>query len=144
MFYLVKTGGDARMFPELLPHKWFNDIYNIKWKLLEVLQYRRRQTQMATLARELDHEFMPHDLQHGGEAYYSKLIAKENTNMENQVNPTNDSVFSCSVPVRQCGIYLCRLKVIELAPKRQSLDLVRAAKASRASPAFWVWQVSSA
>lgn len=37
IYYLVKTGGDARTFPELMPHKWFNQIYETKVNLLLVL-----------------------------------------------------------------------------------------------------------
>jgi hypothetical protein len=85
LYYLVKTGGDARMFPELMPHSWFNQIYEIKWKLLDVIQERRRKFQMDALAREMDPEFHPHDCVAGGEEYYSKLIQKENVNVENQV-----------------------------------------------------------
>merc|ERR1712054_227702 len=30
IFYLSKTGGDARMFPEVMPTKWFAEIYDIR------------------------------------------------------------------------------------------------------------------
>jgi hypothetical protein len=77
IFYLTKTGGDARMFPENMPVQWFAEIYDIRFKIYNVLQRRKRQVHEATLAREAYHDFHPHDLEHDGEAYWSKLIAKE-------------------------------------------------------------------
>mmetsp|Transcript_90896 Transcript_90896/g.253852 ORF Transcript_90896/g.253852 Transcript_90896/m.253852 type:complete len:572 (-) Transcript_90896:259-1974(-) len=77
IFYLTKTGGDARMFPENMPVQWFAEIYDIRFKIYGVLQRRKRQVHEATLAREVYHDFHPHDLEHDGEAYFSKLIAKE-------------------------------------------------------------------
>mmetsp|Transcript_45886 Transcript_45886/g.121714 ORF Transcript_45886/g.121714 Transcript_45886/m.121714 type:complete len:572 (-) Transcript_45886:435-2150(-) len=77
IFYLTKTGGDARMFPENMPVQWFAEIYDIRFKIYSVLQRRKRQVHEATLAREVYHDFHPHDLEHDGEAYFSKLIAKE-------------------------------------------------------------------
>lgn len=85
LFYLAKTGGDARLFPETMPHAWYNQIYETKFKLTELLQKRRRALQTERLVRELDLEFTPHDLVAGGEAYYAKLIAKENAFVEMQV-----------------------------------------------------------
>mmetsp|Transcript_12271 Transcript_12271/g.34377 ORF Transcript_12271/g.34377 Transcript_12271/m.34377 type:complete len:572 (-) Transcript_12271:115-1830(-) len=77
IFYLTKTGGDARMFPENMPVQWFAEIYDIRFKIYSVLQRRKRQVHEATLAREVYHDFHPHDLEHDGEAYFSKLIARE-------------------------------------------------------------------
>merc|ERR1712061_273030 len=42
-----------------------------------VLQRRKRLVHTATVAREMHHDFHPHDLEHDGEAHFSKLIAKE-------------------------------------------------------------------
>jgi hypothetical protein len=36
IFYLTKTGGDSRTFPELLPHQWFCEIYNVRFNLYDV------------------------------------------------------------------------------------------------------------
>lgn len=47
-----------------------------------MLQRRKRQSHEATWSREAFHDFHPHDLEHDGEAYYSKLIAKESTATE--------------------------------------------------------------
>ncbi|KAF4740414.1 hypothetical protein FOZ62_016826, partial [Perkinsus olseni] len=52
IFYLTKTGGDARTFPELMPHQWFAEIYNNRFEMYSVLQRRRRATQEAALSRE--------------------------------------------------------------------------------------------
>jgi len=82
IFYLTKTGGDARMFPEVMPTKWFAEIYDIRFKIYNVLQRRKRQVHEATWARESFHDFHPKDLEHDGEAYYSKLIAKEAASTE--------------------------------------------------------------
>lgn len=103
-YYLVKTGGDARTFPELPHHSWMNAVYDSKFKMLNVLQRRRRIAQEESLARELDCEFMPHDLVHG-EAYYTKLIAGQNTLIENTVARLmgSYSFLSDAVPVQTSG-----------------------------------------
>mmetsp|Transcript_40013 Transcript_40013/g.85704 ORF Transcript_40013/g.85704 Transcript_40013/m.85704 type:complete len:570 (+) Transcript_40013:87-1796(+) len=77
IFYLTKTGGDARTFPETMPVQWFAEIYDTRFKVYNVLQRRKRQAQEAALSRDCHMDFHPHDLEHDGEAYYSKLIAKE-------------------------------------------------------------------
>jgi len=82
IFYLSKTGGDARMFPEVMPTKWFAEIYDIRFKLYNVLQRRKRQSHEATWSREAFHDFHPHDMEHDGDTYYSKLIAKEAASTE--------------------------------------------------------------
>jgi len=82
IFYLSKTGGDARTFPEVMPTKWFAEIYDIRFKLYNVLQRRKRLTHEATWSRESFHDFHPTDMEHDGEAYYSKLIAKESASTE--------------------------------------------------------------
>ena len=78
IFYLAKTGGDARMFPELMPHQWMCEIYSNRFEVMDVLQRRRRAMQEKTLARELPLEFTPHDLDHEGESYYEQWIQREN------------------------------------------------------------------
>merc|ERR1712226_1591539 len=77
IFYLTKTGGDARMFPENMPVQWFAEIYDTRFKIYNVLQRRKRLEHESTMARESHHDFHPHDLDHDGEAHYAKLIAKE-------------------------------------------------------------------
>jgi hypothetical protein len=78
MFYLVKTGGDARMFPELMPHQWMCEIYANRFEVVDVLQRRRRALQEKTLSRELPLELTPHDMDHDGESYYEQWIQREN------------------------------------------------------------------
>merc|ERR1712056_74015 len=77
IFYLTKTGGDPRTFPENMPVQWFAEIYDIRFKIYNVLQRRKRLEHESTMARESHHDFHPHDLEHDGEGYYAKLIAKE-------------------------------------------------------------------
>merc|ERR1719436_149599 len=77
MFYLTKTGGDARMFPETMPVQWYAEIYDVRFKIYNVLQRRKRLEQESSLARAVQHDFHPSDLEHDGEAHFSKLIAKE-------------------------------------------------------------------
>lgn len=77
IFYLTKTGGDARLFPELMPVQWYAEIYDLRFKVYNVLQRRKRLEHTSTLARESHHDFHPHDLEHDGEAHFAKLIARE-------------------------------------------------------------------
>jgi len=85
IFYLTKTGGDARMFPETMPTQWFAEIYDLRFKVYNVLQRRKRLEHEASLSREMHHDFHPHDLEHDGEAHFSKLIAKETAITETTV-----------------------------------------------------------
>jgi len=77
MFYLSKTGGDSRMFPETMPVQWYAEIYDIRFKIYNVLQRRKRLEHETSMARAVHHDFHPSDLEHDGEAFFSKLIAKE-------------------------------------------------------------------
>jgi len=77
IFYLSKTGGDARMFPENMPVEWFAEIYNIRFKVYNVLQRRKRLEHESTMSRESHHDFHPHDLDHDGDSFFAKLIARE-------------------------------------------------------------------
>lgn len=77
MFYLSKTGGDARFFPQTMPVQWFAEIYNIRFKIYNVLQRRKRLAHETSMNKEAFHDFHPEDLEHDGDAYYSKLIARE-------------------------------------------------------------------
>jgi hypothetical protein len=78
IFYLTKTGGDARFFPQMMPTVWYAEIYNARFDIYNVLQRRLRLQHEATMAREMHHDFHPHDLEHDGDAHFSKLIAREN------------------------------------------------------------------
>ena len=78
MFYLAKTGGDARMFPELIPHQWMCEIYANRFEVTDILQRRRRAMQEASLSRELPLEFTPLDMDHDGESYYEQWVQREN------------------------------------------------------------------
>jgi hypothetical protein len=82
IFYLVKTGGDYRFFPQNMPVQWFGEIYDIRFKLLSVLQRRLREVHESTLARDMSHEYMPANLDADGEANFMKLIAKFSASME--------------------------------------------------------------
>jgi len=82
IFYLTKTGGDARFFPECMPATWFGEIYDIRFKLYNVIQRRKRAIHEAAQSREAHMDFHPHDLDHDGEAYFAKLIAKESAMIE--------------------------------------------------------------
>merc|ERR1712232_293748 len=82
LFYLTKTGGDARFFPQNMPVQWFADIYNLRFNIYNVLQRRKRQVHEATMARVSIHDFHPADLDGDGEAHFSKLIARESAATE--------------------------------------------------------------
>lgn len=77
IYYLTKTGGDARMFPETMPVQWYAEIYDLRFKIYNVLQRRKRLAHESTMAREMTHDFHPSDLEHDGMDFFSKLIAKE-------------------------------------------------------------------
>lgn len=82
IFYLAKTGGDARFFPENMPVQWFAEIYDVRFKLYNVLQRRLRKAHEASMAREAFHDFHPSDLEHDGEGHFMKLIARESAAAE--------------------------------------------------------------
>eukprot|EP00747_Dinoflagellata_sp_TGD_P163701 gnl/TRDRNA2_/TRDRNA2_182667_c0_seq1.p1 gnl/TRDRNA2_/TRDRNA2_182667_c0~~gnl/TRDRNA2_/TRDRNA2_182667_c0_seq1.p1 ORF type:complete len:572 (+),score=167.87 gnl/TRDRNA2_/TRDRNA2_182667_c0_seq1:82-1797(+) len=77
IFYLTKTGGDARFFPQNMPVQWFAEIYDLRFKIYNVLQRRLRAEHEKTLARTAHHDFHPHDLEHEGDGHFAKLIARE-------------------------------------------------------------------
>jgi len=82
IFYLTKTGGDARFFPQTMPAQWYGEIYNLRFNIYNVLQRRLRKVYESTMARELHHDFHPADLEHDGDTYYAKLIARESAATE--------------------------------------------------------------
>jgi hypothetical protein len=77
IYFLSKTGGDARFFPQNMPVQWHSEIYNLRFGIYNVLARRKAQAHSASLARICDMDFHPHDLDHDGEAYWMKLIGKE-------------------------------------------------------------------
>jgi len=77
IFYLSKSGGDARFFPQVMPVQWHAEIFDIKNKIYNVLHRRKAQAHTASLARTCDMDFQPADLEHDGEAYWEKMIKKE-------------------------------------------------------------------
>merc|ERR1719359_1489760 len=68
-----------------MPHQWFAEIYDNKHNLLQTVGRRKRIEHESTMKREVWHEFMPHDLEHGADTYYAAIIAKESALVELQV-----------------------------------------------------------
>lgn len=77
IYYLCKTGGDYRFFPQNMPVQWHAEIYDMRHKVMNIIHRRKAQAHMSTLAREMHYDFAPADMEHDGEAYYMKLIGKE-------------------------------------------------------------------
>lgn len=77
IYYLSKSGGDSRFFPQNMPVQWHAEIYDIRFNIYNVLHRRKAQAHNASLARICDMEYHPHDLEHDGEAYWMKMIGKE-------------------------------------------------------------------
>lgn len=77
VFYLTKTGGDARFFPENMPVQWFAEIYDVRFNIYSVLHRRKKLQHEKDLSRVATMDFNPADLEHDGESYYASLIAKE-------------------------------------------------------------------
>jgi len=102
IYYLTKTGGDARFFPELIPHQWFCSIYDIRFDLYAQLQKRRRAKQLNELSRECPLDYHPPDLDHDGAEYYARLIQDQNKLVENMTARLmgNFILFSEHVPLQ--------------------------------------------
>lgn len=77
MFYLIKTGGDSRFFPQNMPVQWFAEIYSIRFDLYSVLHRRKKLIHEASLARNCTMDFNPANLESQGEAHFAKLVARE-------------------------------------------------------------------
>jgi len=77
IYYLSKTGGDARFFPQNMPVAWHADIYNIRFAIYNVIHRRKAQAHTASMARTCELDFHPSDVEHDGEGYWMKMIAKE-------------------------------------------------------------------
>jgi hypothetical protein len=82
LFYLSKTGGDARFFPQNMPVQWFAEIYNIRFDVFSILHRRKKLIHESTLARTCTMDFNPANLEKDGEGYYAKLIAQESAATE--------------------------------------------------------------
>ena len=82
IYYLAKTGGDARFFPELMSFDQFNELYAKRNQVYNVLQRRRRIEQEAAVAQETALNGLPADMEHDGEAFALKTIARENVALE--------------------------------------------------------------
>ena len=82
IYYLAKTGGDARFFPELMSFEQFNELYAKRNQVYNVLQRRRRIEQEAAVAQETALTGLPADVEHDGEGFALKTIAKENVTFE--------------------------------------------------------------
>ncbi|KEP66652.1 UNVERIFIED_CONTAM: hypothetical protein HHA_268830 [Hammondia hammondi] len=76
-YFLVRTGGDFRFFPEMPPWQWLAHMENLRFKLLSVAQSRRSQLQLANLERERALDFLPVDVEHHGEEYTQKFLQYE-------------------------------------------------------------------
>ncbi|PFH35557.1 hypothetical protein BESB_052080 [Besnoitia besnoiti] len=76
-YYLVRTGGDFRFFPEMPPWQWLAHIENLRYKLLSVAQSRRAHLQLTNLERERALDFLPVDVEHHGEEYTQKFLQTE-------------------------------------------------------------------
>jgi hypothetical protein len=77
IYFLSKTGGDARFFPQNMPVAWHAEMYNLRFNIYNVLHRRKAKEHTESMARVCDMDFQPHDLEHDGEAYWMKMIAKE-------------------------------------------------------------------
>merc|ERR1719491_1218016 len=60
-----------------MPVQWHSEIYNIRFNIWNTLHRRKAQAHLNFLARHCDMDFTPHDVEHDGEAYWMKMIAKE-------------------------------------------------------------------
>jgi hypothetical protein len=77
IYFLSKTGSDARFFPQNMPVQWHAEIYNKRFDVYNVIARRKAKAHTASMARVCDMDFTPADLEHDGEAYWMKMIAKE-------------------------------------------------------------------
>jgi len=77
IYFLSKSGGYSRFFPQNMPVQWHAEIYNLRFNIYNVLHRRKAQAHTSSMARVCDMDFHPHDLEHDGEGYWMKMIAKE-------------------------------------------------------------------
>ncbi|CDI74196.1 hypothetical protein, conserved [Eimeria praecox] len=77
MYYLIRTGGDYRFFPELMPWQWLGDIEDQRYRFLSVAQRRRSAFQLAALSREEPLDLLPLDLKHDLDGHLMKQFNAE-------------------------------------------------------------------
>lgn len=77
MYYLIRTGGDYRFFPEMLPWQWLGDIEDQRYRFLSVAQRRRSTFQEASLAREKALDLLPLDMEHDLDNHLMKHFTDE-------------------------------------------------------------------
>jgi len=77
IYFLSKTGSDARFFPQNMPVQWHAEIYNKRFDVYNVIGRRKALAHTSSMARVCDMDFTPGDLEHDGQDYWMKLIAKE-------------------------------------------------------------------
>lgn len=77
IYFLSKSGSDARFFPQNMPVQWHAEIYNKRHDVFNVIARRKALAHTTSMARVCEMDFMPGDLEHDGEAYWMKMIAKE-------------------------------------------------------------------
>ncbi|PHJ22258.1 hypothetical protein CSUI_003887 [Cystoisospora suis] len=76
-YYLIRTGGDFRFFPELPPWQWLAHMEDLRFNFLSLAQHRRSEMQLKNLERERPLDFFPVDVDHDGEEYTQKFLQAE-------------------------------------------------------------------
>uniref|UniRef100_A0A0G4FDG4 Uncharacterized protein n=1 Tax=Chromera velia CCMP2878 TaxID=1169474 RepID=A0A0G4FDG4_9ALVE len=83
LYYLTRTGGDARFFPEIPPPAWLVQIEELRSRFVNVAHRRRCAKQDAGLLRVAALDLQPADYEHGhGEHHHEDLVAAESENFE--------------------------------------------------------------
>ncbi|CDJ46780.1 hypothetical protein, conserved [Eimeria brunetti] len=77
MYYLIRTGGDYRFFPELVPWQWLGDIEDQRYRFLSVAQRRRSAFQSSSLSREQPLDLLPLDMEHDLDGHLMKHFTAE-------------------------------------------------------------------
>eukprot|EP00920_Eleutheroschizon_duboscqi_P028661 GHVT01069811.1.p1 GENE.GHVT01069811.1~~GHVT01069811.1.p1 ORF type:complete len:536 (+),score=79.16 GHVT01069811.1:1248-2855(+) len=85
-YFLMRTGGDYRFFPEIPPWQWLVHIEELRYKFLSVAERRRRASQLSSLQREVPLDVQPVDVEHDGEAFHVRLLQDEASAVEWQVS----------------------------------------------------------
>ena len=67
IFYPNKTSGDVKFFPGNVSVQWFSDIYDSQFRILNMLQRRKRTKPETTSKKQAIHVFHPGDLVYGVE-----------------------------------------------------------------------------
>ncbi|CEM28865.1 unnamed protein product [Vitrella brassicaformis CCMP3155] len=82
VYYLLRTGGDYRFFPEVPPWQWLTHIEQLRWQFVSVTQRRRSVFQMEKEARVMALDMQPLDYEHDGDEFHQKFIATEKAQFE--------------------------------------------------------------